>query len=387
MGENEGHSVRLASTVGKIENLSKVAADVLVSGAFEPYAVGYLVPSHLGDELVCATETAAEYLEELAHPGFIARAKGKFPTDEPHYQPTLSGCFAAEVLRRRRRMRQPALINQQSYKLEDLILAIAFVPRSFNDNLPGGALGMENKVPAHWLQIYLGERKIDDICAVINELADARFLVGTVRIADGVLVGKVELSPRGYRRYVETVRQQFGLAANECILDPPPNTLKVFFAWQSEMKKARNVLWELVPEVIKDLNSNAGLLRQIELVIAKEPGEGAIRLDATIQEKIRLSDYFIGDLTPVYAYHDRLRVNENVLVETGFALASKPPNKIILMEMTGIDVPGDNSKNPQLAFDIKTIHRLTFPDKKEARKRLLGELVAMLKTDGWIGQT
>jgi hypothetical protein len=339
----------------------------------------------LADEFDCEIETAAESLAELANAGFIALEEGNPPSTEPHYQPTLPGRFAAEVLRRRRRMRRPALINQQKHKLEDLILAIAFFPHAFNARPPSGMLPRDSKVHGHWLQAYLVKWKSDDICMACNALVDDGLLKGKVGIANGLLFGGIELTQRGKRRYLETVRQQFGLAEHECILDPPPSTIKVFLAWQSEKTAARNTLWEVVPEVIKELNTNAGLLRPLEYVMAKEPGEGAIRLDVALQEKIRLADYFIGDLTPVYAYNGRLRVNENVLVETGFALASKPPNKIILVEMTGLEVPGDGSINPQRAFDISNVHRLTFPDKKVARKKLLEELEAMLKTEGWIG--
>jgi len=385
MSSEQGIGGWLQDPTEQIAGLSKIAVDLLVSRRFEPYAAGgYLVPSFLADQLECTTEAAAEYLKELSQAGFLVVSKRNFASPELHFEATHTGQFAAEFLRRKLRTRQPALINQRSHKLEDLILAIAFVPHAFNARLSGGMLGMDGKVPAHWIQIYLGEWNAEDICATCSRLAEARIINGAVQCSNGMLIGKVELTPRGHKRYSEVVRQRLGLTYDECILDPPPSTLKVFLAWQSEVTQARNALWEAVPAVIEDLNSTATLLRKLELVRAKDPGEGAIRLDVALQEKIRLADFFIGDLTPVYAYRGRLRVNENVLVETGFALASKLPNRIVLMEMAGLTVPGDGSANPQPAFDIGHVHRLRFSGKKEARSKLRDELEAMLKADGWI---
>ena len=117
---------------------------------------------------------------------------------------------------------------------------------------------------------------------------------------------------------------------------------------------------------------------------ASEPGEGALRIDASLQEKIRSADYFVGDLTPVYAYKNRLRVNENVLIETGFALAGKDEGRIILLALNDPVIDGDGSTNPQPAFDIGHVRRLGFRDKQDAHRKLSTELQTMLVRDGWI---
>ena len=86
----------------------------------------------------------------------------------------------------------------------------------------------------------------------------------------------------------------------------------------------------------------------------------AIRIDVEIQNKIRRAEFFVGDFTAVYQYEGRLRVNENFLVEVGYALASKEPSQVLLLALKRDDVPGPDATVVNRAFDIAHVHRLEF---------------------------
>jgi hypothetical protein len=174
------------------------------------------------------------------------------------------------------------------------------------------------------------------------------------------------------------------IASCHHVLDAPVTApLVVFDAWQSECAAAHEIIEAVLPEVIEALNSTAGLVRPLEIIRAAAAGDGAIRIDATLQERIRHADFFIGDLTPVYAYNNRLRVNENVLVEVGFALASKDANQIILLALHRDDVPGDG-KNAQRSFDIDHVRRHEFKTKDQLQHTLKIEVEAALRARGWL---
>jgi len=136
-------------------------------------------------------------------------------------------------------------------------------------------------------------------------------------------------------------------------------------------------------DVVAALNGQSSLTLPLRVVQATEAGEGAIRIDVALQEKIARADFFVGDLTPVYAYGERLRVNENVLVEVGYALASKEPNQIVLVAMKRDDVPGDATK-AKPTFDIAHVRRHDFVGKDDLRRRLRTELEAALRARGWL---
>jgi hypothetical protein len=191
-----------------------------------------------------------------------------------------------------------------------------------------------------------------------------------------------DITAKGRKDYESRVSRALRLGAGESILDQVVgDRVQVFDAWQSECKRARNIIGAVLPKVIDEINKLEGLVRSIEIVQATAAGEGAIRIDAALQDKIRRAHFFVGDLTPVYAYDQRLRVNENVLVETGFALASKEPSEIILLSMVYDDVPGD-ALHAKPTFDIAHVRRLEFRTKDELGRKLRIELEAALRARG-----
>jgi hypothetical protein len=382
--------------------LSKTAEEILLSKRFTPEAGGYLVPAFLSDQLDCPVEHAESYLLELEQAGYLVRwvptpklppgAKPVEPPPEVQFQTTVAGWYASERLKRERRLRNSALLDQRRYQLSDLILALLFEPIIFNQRTKG--LAKAPHVQPKILFLYLELWSEEEIRRECSSLKENRLIQGhTIRSGrKGEEYEGVEITERGKKRYREEVRQRLHLAEGECILDPPPPTLKVFFAWQSENTRARNILWEVVPAVVDEIAKRGDLLRPLELVKAKEPGEGAIRIDMAIEKKILESEYFVGDFTFVGTLNKRLRVNENVLFEFGLALGRDRVRKdndsvnIILLEMAGVQ---EGAEDPDYAiakstFDTANIHRISFADKKSASKALKHELEAMLQRDGWL---
>jgi len=359
-------------------DLSTGAAKFLIEAIFRPSRrEARIDTATVVSVLDCTEDEAQDYLRELAREGLILRQD-----ENPlYYRTTPSGCQASETMLRQRKRRRAVLMGQLLRPIKDLILALAYEGHATNARLKPGFWGTVTTFPLIDTRTILRdwpEHSVDNACSELiaaGLLADSGMLQGTRH---------VDLTRRGIKEYKSRIRVSLGLREQESILDPPPDGLQVFFAWQSEFKPARNILSEVVSAAIRQLNADDRLLRAITLVEATEPGEGALRIDVSLPEKIRDADYFIGDLTPVYSYGSRLRVNENVLIETGFALASKPESRIILLAMRGREVPGDGSVNPQPAFDIRHVRRLEFSDKPSIRKKLYTELGAMLTRDEWM---
>jgi hypothetical protein len=328
------------------EPLSLPAKKLLMEPVFRPSRSKAVLAAEWVEEVLrCDERDARLYLEELATHGLLLPYHGPEAArlTPPCFQPSPDASLTSERLVRQHKKRREPLINQASYRLKDLILAICFEDHASNRRLTGG-FGAATIFPVVDLYFFLAAPK-ESVDEAIEELTSSRLLEPNVQRVGNEDVRYVYLTRKGVRYYEDQVRQKFGLGPADSILDEPAQSLAVFFAWQSENKPARNKLSTAVPRVVERINSENKLLRELTLVQATEAGAGALRIDVAIEERIKNATYFVGDLTPVYAYHGRLRVNENVLVETGFALASKPPSRIVLLEMRDPEVR-KQSPNP-----------------------------------------
>jgi DNA-binding MarR family transcriptional regulator len=329
------------------------------------------------DCLGCDADQASACLVELERNGLVEHVDAQAPT----YRATPAGSLASERTWRERKRRRKPLLAQLSYPLNDLIVAIIYEPHAFNRRLPGGVWGTVPIFPLVDLIFFLRDWPEESVRSACSELEKAGMLKSS---RDQEQREYVELTPKALRYYTREIRAHFGLPTTECLLDAAPAGLRVFFAWQSEVDASRSILTDAIPKVIGDLNRAGTLIQEMTLVHASEPGQGALRIDSSLQERIRSADYFIADLTAVHVSKGRLRVNDNVLIETGFALASKPEDRVILMALRDPPIDGDGSANPQMAFDIAHVRRLGFLDAQDAEHQLSTELRIMLSRDGWL---
>lgn len=73
-----------------------------------------------------------------------------------------------------------------------------------------------------------------------------------------------------------------------------------------------------------------------------------------------------------------------MLIETGYALASKDPSCIVLLDMKNASVEGEGVASARRAFDIDHVRRTPFSGVRDAEAVLVSELAAMLRRDGWV---
>lgn len=119
------------------------------------------------------------------------------------------------------------------------------------------------------------------------------------------------------------------------------------------------------------------------MVQATAPGDGAIRIDAGLLARIASAHLFVADLTPILAHEDRLYPNANVLVEVGYALASRDPQQLLLLSKKRPDLESDERRLP---FDIAHVRRHSFQSQSDLQKRLLIELRSILQNRGWLAK-
>lgn len=115
----------------------------------------------------------------------------------------------------------------------------------------------------------------------------------------------------------------------------PPNSLVVFYAWQSELFKSANqraieASLRAAALRIEDAYANRQLTVPIDKDTSNRAGSPAIA--DTILDKIEASDVFVGDVTitnAAYAPQERLAPNANVILELGFAAGQLGWDRVI----------------------------------------------------------
>ena len=356
---------------------SKLAADVLMGPRFTPFAPGFLLAQTVADQESVSLGEAQKCLAEFAAAGLLAEEKVLRAT-EPHYKPTVQGWRARERLLRDHGLRHFALANQKDCDPRDLVIALIMAEQIFNERTPGGVFVGTTERTAEHLTVYLGDYADTEIAAVCDELVQRRLLRRQVRASTAAF----DLDTLGRKAYLERIGGALHIAAGETILDPVlKKSISVFYAWQSEFKRSRNMIGEVLPAVLDELNKLDDIVRPLERTMATDAGDGAVRIDQQLLDRVKGAEFFVGDTTPVSREGHRLRVNDNVLVETGYALASKAPDQIILLSMKRDDFA---EGNPQVAFDIAMVRRHEFDSKDSLRRRLLTELMAVLRKRGWL---
>jgi len=366
----------------QFEPANKLEEDLLVSGRFDP-ANGpgvYLHAETIVGDMTASVEEIESALQRFVAAGLV-KAEPLRGVSGLGYQPLPRGHEVREDFLRARGLRHPALVQQRAHAIADLVIALANCPHIWNLRMTGPFLGADPRMSLRELELYLREFTPDQVQQVCSDLVKGELLAPSAKT--GSKEPAFEITGRGRQEY-RAVAGRLKIAEGKSILDiQVKSSVELFFAWQSEYKPSRNAIGSALDDVVAALNGQSSLTLPLRVVQATEAGEGAIRIDVALQEKIARADFFVGDLTPVYAYGERLRVNENVLVEVGYALASKEPNQIVLVAMKRDDVPGDATK-AKPTFDIAHVRRHDFVGKDDLRRRLRTELEAALRARGWL---
>ncbi len=140
----------------------------------------------------------------------------------------------------------------------------------------------------------------------------------------------------------------------------------VFFSWQDDDPKRKNILRNWIEKSCKEL--------ECEYDESTYDVPGMPNIPSTIKDKIQKCDIFIADIGIVCSNEKRKFPNPNVLIELGYALGFKSWETIIC-----ICYPEDDIS--QMPFDIKTdrISRMPLPpnkneDENQVNKRSMKEL-------------
>lgn len=139
----------------------------------------------------------------------------------------------------------------------------------------------------------------------------------------------------------------------------------IFFCYQTEYAASSEALREELQRVVEKLNQRSRI--PLHLEESHRLSDGPARLSSSLTRKIRQSLLFIADGTPILGLDGsppQLIPSPNVCVEVGYALQSKRPEQILLVQMQRPDLPG------QFPFDLSSNQRLMFKDAAELHKTL-----------------
>ncbi len=138
-----------------------------------------------------------------------------------------------------------------------------------------------------------------------------------------------------------------------------PKKYTIFFSWQSDEKKSRQILEAALLVAKEDLEKNEGILIDIDHSTLGETGMQYI--DQVILRKIDNCDLFLADVTPVCNYEQQTGngqkvtkeiPNSNVLLELGYAMSALGVDYVIPVAHKGKWIPQN------LPFDIN--HRTLY---------------------------
>lgn len=135
---------------------------------------------------------------------------------------------------------------------------------------------------------------------------------------------------------------------------------RIFYSWQSDNIKAKDILQQALEEV-------KAILKGKGISVSIEQGGGCsqfISIEDSVRIKIRRSDIFVGDVTPVgnVSLKGKLLPNANVMYEMGVATECMKPDRILAVAMKG------EWKVEDLPFDFSHYTMLLYNPKKDFQK-------------------
>lgn len=358
----------------------ELAEELLQSKRFLPHSGGLLDVGFLQDQLDATREEIVAALQHLEETGCVTAMSGK--PEETQFETTPMGWSRREDLLRGRGLRHPALIDE-TFPLGDLVLALLMVGHVENQRNPG-LLGMAPELALDELILFLRPRDPAVVESACTALDSGGFLRKATKLRQTrpeqlQHIEAFRITERGRRRYAQDIAPTLQLAVNQHIHDPViDRTIRVFLSWQSEFPASRNLIKDTLKKVIKAANASKPV-RPLELVQATALGDGAVRIDVQLMTLIKGAHLVVADVTPVAADNGRRRVNDNVLIEVGYALASKDPGQVLLLAMRRDDLAKGN-----VAFDIANVQRIELAPDGKKDGRVQAEIEAMLRRKGWL---
>ena len=133
--------------------------------------------------------------------------------------------------------------------------------------------------------------------------------------------------------------------------------IRIFYSWQSDVAKSRQIIKKSLQATVQKLKDKHGYDIIIDEGTRDVPGAPSI--DKTIFEKIDLCDVFVCDVTPIAKFGEKEIPNPNVMTELGYALARVGENQVVFVAMSG------NWNHNFMPFDIRNRRIGTFNSEKD----------------------
>lgn len=134
-----------------------------------------------------------------------------------------------------------------------------------------------------------------------------------------------------------------------------PRTIKVFYAWQSDLPERVNhhAIRQALNRATVQLTEEALSAGQIAYFVVDDATRemvGSAHIPTSIMQKIQAADFFVGDVSSINANQDseRKTPNPNVVFELGFAAATLGWERILMLINTSL---GGSSEDMPFDFD------------------------------------
>lgn len=323
-----------------------------------------------------------ETLERLATEGLVEKSEGGGDIPGPFYRILRPGLIAREHVFHSRGWRTQCLLRQLSYPVDDLVLALVMFPQIANTRIVGPYMRTSEEVSSNELTLYLLERDPAEVTGAAENLAARGLLIARTDNGERLYV----VTSSGEREYAKRIRASLGLKEGETVLDEVrADAFRIFYAWQSDYGPSRRHLGEALERIVAQANAAWKSVVPIIVELATDPGDGAVRIDAVLMEKIARAELVVADITPVATYENRLVPNPNILIEVGYALAGKGAEQLILVEHTAkTDAWLADYPRARFPFDIDHVHRVAYDSPSSLRKRLEKEIRTVLERRGYV---
>jgi hypothetical protein len=365
------------------ERARRVREDVLIGPWFSSGSPGRTAATFISPHILWAEESEiAEALEQLAADGLVEGSEPGGDIADPLYRVLPLGLAARERVFHSRGWRKQCLLRQREYPVDDLVVALVISPRIENARITGAYRGRSEEVSTAELTTYLFLRDPTEVAQAAEDLAARGLLIARRERGESFYVA----TSSGEREYAKRIRASLGLKEGEAVLDEVhKDALRIFYAWQSDHGPSRRHLEEALRRIVTDANATWSPVASIVVELATDPGDGAVRIDTLLMEKIARADVVVADITPVATYENRLVPNPNILIEVGYALAGKEAEQVVLVEHS-VKTNEWLAANPgaRLPFDIDHVRRIAYGAPSQLRQRLETEIRTVLGRRGYV---
>ncbi len=113
---------------------------------------------------------------------------------------------------------------------------------------------------------------------------------------------------------------------------PPASPPLIFFSYQTEYAEASNQIGQVLEQTVAEIAATYRLGQAVRIQRPQRLPDGTVRLDTDVRRLIRQSLLVIADTTLITSVQGKGYPSPNVCLEVGYALVSKKPYQIKLVE-------------------------------------------------------